>query len=58
MSPGHYISNSSEDRGGEEEDCGKDEGDIEIVEEEEVVGMMEMVAKDEEIMVKIVEEVE
>ena len=35
-----------------------DEGDVEIVEEEEFVAMMEHVAKEEEIIADIVEEVE
>ena len=30
--PGHYISNGSEDRGGEEGDRAKDEGYVKIVE--------------------------
>ena len=55
-SPGRNISNGSEDRGGEEGDCGEDEGDAEIVAEEEVVVVVEIVAEEEEIMPEIVEE--
>ena len=60
-SPGHYVSNGTEDCGGEEEDCcgeeedcGGDKGDVELVEEEEVVVVMVMVAE-EEIIAEIVE---
>ena len=56
--PGHYISNESEDCGGEEGGCGEDEGYMEIVAEEEVGLVVESVTGEGRIMAKSVEEAE
>ena len=58
MSPGHQISNGSEDRGGEEGDRGGDGGDEKIVAEEVAVVVVENEVEKEEIMAEIVEKAE
>ena len=56
MSPGHDLSNGSEDRGREEGEYDGDGGDTEILTKEEVAAVVEMM-EEEEIMADIVEEV-
>ena len=53
---GYSLSNESEEHVGEEGDCGGDEGDTEIVVEDEIVVVVEIITEEEEIMVWIVEE--
>ena len=58
MSPGHNISNESEDHDRNEGDFGRDEGVLETVAEEEVVVFVEIVVEEEELIAEIVEEAE
>ena len=56
MSPRHYISNGREAFSGDEADRGGDEGLVESVTDEEVVVVMETLAKGGDIMTEIMEE--